>query len=332
MKRSLPHICFFGCGQIAARHAKILKKLYPKIEISFASRNAPKSREYVSKFKGKLSFGSYEEAAVSDLFDIAFITTPPHNHADLAVLIAENKKDIIIEKPIARNLKELENIENSAAKNIVRCTVAENYQYKSFVKKIKEYIAKGYIGRVLFIELNKTNRDKITGWRADAEIMEGGALLEGGVHWVNALVSLAGSSPVEALAVKPEVQYETNIPFEDSIMLFVRFDNGSVGKLLHSWRIPNPLRGIGLSKIYGTDGIITYESNGLIVSAHGKKKRFSITNPIDFLGFKEMHRAFIEAYITNRDWQPSLERIKAELKIIDSAYKSLITKKFEKIQ
>jgi predicted dehydrogenase len=331
VKRALPRICFFGCGYISSKHSKILRHLFPKIELSYASRNPSKSKEYRDKFKGKHYFGSYHEAAKSDKFDIAFITTPHAYHSELAILAAENAKDLIIEKPVTRNLKELMAIERAVKKKKVRCTVAENYLYKPFIKKLREHIEKGLIGEPLFIELNKTNRDKVSGWRTDADMMGGGALLEGGSHWVNQLVSLANSIPFEVIAFKSKIQYDTNIPFEDTLLLSVRFKNGVIGKLFHSWRIPNPLRGAGLSKIYGTEGVITFESNGFFFALNGKKRKFYLTNPLNFLGFKAMHRAFIESYMKNVPWEPSLERIKTELNLIEKAYRSLKTKKIERL-
>ncbi len=331
MKNKLPGICFIGCGRIAAMHAGILRKLYPLIELSFASRDASRSAQYAEKFKGINSFGNYEQALASGTFDIAFITTPTAFHTEIACLAANNGKDIIIEKPVARNLKELKIIEDAVKKYKVRCVVAENYYYKPIIKKIRDVIEKGYIGDLLLIEVNKTNRDKITGWREDMEMMGGGALLEGGVHWLNFLTSLAGSSPTEVIALKPEINYITNIPFEDSILVAIRYENGLIAKLLHSWRIINPLKGISLSKIYGTEGIITFESNGLFFALHGKKKRLKFSNPFDFLGFRAMHRSFIENYINDTPWQPSLDRIKKELTIVEMAYKSLKSKKIESL-
>jgi UDP-N-acetylglucosamine 3-dehydrogenase len=328
-QKILPRICFIGCGNIAMKHAGIIKKLYPLIDLSFASRDKSKAKEYAEKFNARHYFGNYKEALYSDLFNIAFITTPHAYHSELAVFAANHSKDIIIEKPVTRNTKELHAIELAVKKNKVRCVVAENYYYKPLIKKVREYIDKGYIGDILFIELNKTNRDKISGWRSDKAMMGGGALLEGGVHWINALCSLAGSSPAEVIAFRPGVHYKTNIPFEDSVMLNVGFKNGIVGKLLHSWNIINPLKGISISKIYGTDGVITFESNGLFFSVHGKKKRIIFINPSDFLGFKAMHKSFIEDYISGTPWQPSLGRIKEELKLIESAYRSLKSKKIE---
>ena len=110
MKQLLPRICFFGCGFIAHRHAKILKKLYPRIELTFASREVSEAKQLAEKIKGSDYFSSCEEAAASDSVDIVFITTPHACHAELAVLAAGKKKDIIIEKPVTRTMKELDSI------------------------------------------------------------------------------------------------------------------------------------------------------------------------------------------------------------------------------
>jgi hypothetical protein len=42
MKKILPRVCFLGCGAIAERHSKMLKKLFPKIELCYASREISK--------------------------------------------------------------------------------------------------------------------------------------------------------------------------------------------------------------------------------------------------------------------------------------------------
>ncbi len=331
MKKTLPGICFFGCGDIASRHAKIIKGLYKDIPLYFASRDGAKAEEFSRRHKGNGFFGSYEQAAASDYFEIAFITTPHAYHSEIGIMAAKGKKDLILEKPVTRNSRELTLLMKEVKANGVRCTVAENYMYKPFLKKIRTYIEEGQIGDVLFVELNKTNRDTITGWRTDPELMGGGALLEGGCHWVNILVSLAGSKPLRTIAVKPQVAYETTVPFEDSLIVMTEMENGVAATLTHSWRIPNPLKGMSHSKIFGTEGVITFESNGLYTSLYGKKRRFSFTNFFDFLGFKAMHRAFIEDYSADRPWSPSMDRIAMEMKLIEGAYKSLETKKMEKI-
>ncbi|MEW6525375.1 MAG: Gfo/Idh/MocA family oxidoreductase [Spirochaetota bacterium] len=325
---NLPFICFFGCGYIAKRHAKIIRKMYPDIRLGFSSLYEKDAKEYAAQFNG-VSFQSYEEAAQSDC-DIAFITTPHAYHKDLAILAANNKKHIIVEKPATRNLKEFDAIVKAVIKNNVRFTVAENYYFKPFLKTIHKHIAIGSIGKPLYIRLTKHNHDTIAGWRTDAALMGGGALLEGGCHWVNELVSLAGATPVAVQAIKADIVYQTNIPFEDTIHIAVKFDNGTFGTLFHSWFVPNTFKGMALSKIYGTEGNITFESNGLFTIVKGNRFAMSISFR-DFLGFGAMHRSFIENYRTQKPWEPDYRRIRKELALIEAAYRSLKTNRFEEI-
>ncbi len=112
-----------------------------------------KAKKLAEMFRAEHYYGNYEEALCSDNFDIAFITTPHAHHSGLAVLAAKNKKDVIIEKPVTRNLKELAAIEKAVKWSGVRCAVAENYYYKPSIKKMKGWIDEGLIGKVLFVEL-----------------------------------------------------------------------------------------------------------------------------------------------------------------------------------
>ena len=330
MIKKLPHICFIGCGWIAANHAKILRSLYPKINLSFASEYIKDAQKYCKKYKGVSAFSTYEEAVNSKDIDIIFITTPHAYHSEIAIAAANAGKDIIIEKPVTRSTAELKKVLSAVKKNKVRCTVAENYMYKPIIKKILKVINDGLIGKVLMIKVNRTHKNDVTGWRTDKVLMGGGAMLEGGVHWINFLNTLAQSQPNEVLAVKPNIQYSTNVPFEDTLSLNVKYQNGICADLLYSWSIPNPFKGLSYSKIYGTEGIINFESNGLYFSVYGKKcKKFF--NFSDFLGFKAMNKAFVEDYINDRPWLPNMDRIAMELQMVEKAYLSIKSKKFETI-
>jgi predicted dehydrogenase len=316
---------------MAGRHSKSLKSLYPDISIAFADTDREKAALASSAIKGSVIYDDPDQAFETGSFDIAFITTPHAYHSGLAVQAAKAGKDIIIEKPVTRNSKELAAVMSAVKKSGVRCTVAENYMFKPVIPKVKKMIEAGAIGEPLMIQLNKTGFQANAGWRLDPVMMGGGALLEGGVHWVNILVTLADSVPEAIIAFVPEKKYDMTSPFEDTISLTVRFKNGMTASLLHSWKIPNSLKGISLSKIYGTEGTITFESNGLFAMSTGRKRCFSAVNPANLLGFKSMHRHLIESWKNGTRWEPSMDRVKMELAMIEAAYSSLRTKKMEKI-
>ena len=54
-------------------------------------------------------------------------------------------------------------------------------------------------------------------------------------------------------------------------------------------------------------------------------------NPMDFLGFRAMHRAFIEDYLAEKPWRPDLARIHMEMSVVDAAYRSLKSERFEAV-
>ena len=63
------------------------------------------------------------------------------------------------------------------------------------------------------------------------------------------------------------------------MMVAFRYDNGAVGSLYYSREVPSLLKGLRLSKLFGRDGIITFESNGAFVLVRG---RSSAADPSGF--------------------------------------------------
>jgi predicted dehydrogenase len=208
--------------------------------------------------------------------------------------------------------------------------VAENYFFKPLVRVVRSYIERGDVGRPKFLELNRAGSSKVRGWRADAEMMGGGALLEGGVHWINLLTSLGGAV-TEVAAAKPGQDYELVAPLEDSLELLVKFENGSVGKMLHSWNLVNRIGGLGMSKIYGTEGNVFFESNGIFVLVLGKRKRLRFPGFIDIMGYRAMLRHFIECVSDSKPPSMSLSVARRDMQIVSAAYRSLESGAFEAV-
>ena len=78
------------------------------------------------------------------------------------------------------------------------------------------------------------------------------------------------------------------------MMVAFRYDNGAVGSLYYSREIPSLLRGLRLSKLFGREGIITFESNGLFVLARGQGlPRLLFPGFRDIRGYQAMYRDFV---------------------------------------
>lgn len=324
---SAARLCMLGCGRIAAAHSRLARSL-GGVELLFASRSRENAERYNRRYGGIAAFGSYEEACADTRVDAVVICTPHAFHAEHAGLAARHGKAILIEKPVARTLAELAAIEDAVARAGTICMVAENYHFKPAVRVLRRHLEAGDVGEPLFFELNRAGRQRPSGWRADAELMGGGALLEGGVHWVNYLCRLGGA--VRAVcAARPETSRPPVAPFEDGLEVLVRFESGAVGKLLHAWSVTNRLAGLGLSKIYGTEGNITFESNGLFALVTGRRTRLRFPGVRDLMGYRAMLRHFLECVRAGKEPEMSLAVARRDLALVLAAYRSLETRRFE---
>ncbi len=314
---------------MARLHSRVARSLGRDVALLYASRSRQKAEAYNRRFGGRGAFGSYEAACASPDVDAVLICTPHALHLEHARLAAAYKKPMLIEKPVARNLEELAEIEAVAGESRAPCMVAENYFFKPVVRVLQDHLERGDIGDVLFIEVNRTNRNRVDGWRGDAGMMGGGALLEGGVHWVNLMASLGGD--VDAvLAARPEGRGRPVAPFEDSLAVVFKFASGAVGRLLHSWNLLNRFRGLQGSKIYGTTGNILFESNGLFVLVAGRRRRLRFPGVRDLMGYREMLRHFVSCVRNAQPPAMSLAVARRDLAVVLAAYRSLETERFER--
>lgn len=323
-------IAILGCGRVARLHSRVARTMRSKVRLSYASRSLERAEEFRRKYGGVRAYGSYEEACADAEVDAVFDCTPHALRVANAGLAASHGKHILMEKPAARTIDELDAIERQVRAAGVQVMVAENYFFKPLARVLRMHLERGDIGRPMFLELNHTKRSMIAGWRTDREMMAGGALLEGGVHWINLLLSLGGP-PLAVVAARPSLDYVRVAPFEDSIELLVKFENGAVGKLLHSWNITNRVGGLGMSHLYGTDGNIHFESNGLFAVVVGNKRRLRIPGLLDMMGYRRMLEHFVDSVRLRSAPAMSLALARRDMTVIEAAYRSLDSGRYESV-
>jgi predicted dehydrogenase len=108
------------------------------------------------------------------------------------------------------------------------------------------------------------------------------------------------------------------------MMIAFRYDNGAVGSLFYSREIPSLFRGLRLSKLYGRAGIISFESNGVVLVARGRGlPRLVFPGFRDMRGYRAMYRDFSRAIATGSTPEMSLERAIDDQRLMDQVYASL---------
>ena len=311
-------LVFLGCGFATRLHSKTLKGFSKKgVRRLYASRDGAKAREYNRRFRGSGFFDSYDEALSSEEVDIALVATPPVHHLDLVLQALRANKDVIVEKPPFLKSTDFDTVEEECRRTGRRVFVAENYYYKPVAVRLRQLVSSGIIGEVLLLQINATKLQKTDDWRGDPRLSGGGALFEGGIHWINFTANLG-------LTVRSVRGSEPQSPdgLQRSMLVTLQYEGGAVGSLHHSWEIPSTLKGLRLSKISGRKGSITFESNGLFVFANGTKKRLYFPRWRDIAGYKGMFADFIRAWQAGGEPQMNLQIARRDLEMIETIYRT----------
>ena len=311
------NLVFLGCGAITAAHSRRLARRRDGLRCFYASREPGRAMDFERRFAGSGSFGSYRAALADGRMDVVLIATPPHLHLELALAALAHGKHVIVEKPAFPRAADCDRVAEAAARASRRVLVAENYCYKPLAAVLKALLAAGAVGEVRFVQLNAFKSQRGDDWRADTALAGGGALAEGGIHWID-LAAHLGPRVVAARGLRPGLTEGA----ERSMLVVLEYEGGAFGTLCHSWEAPSPLRGLQLSRIRGTEGSILFESNGLFVAVSGRGRRLIVPGLADLQGYDAMFGDFLAALRGEREPVMTLARARSGIALVEAAYAS----------
>lgn len=311
------HICFLGCGKICNSHVGTLRSIQPEVKISFASREKSKAEEYNEKHKGQMAFDSYDSAIADEDVNVIFITTPPDSHYDLTKKAIQHGKHVILEKPPFFSSHQMYEMGMLSDENKLQLLIAENYFYKPLLKKLKSLLEEDVIGKALIININAMKKQVSNDWRADENVCKFGALFEGGIHWVNFINNLGlNLNNVTGFFTDKSAMDKTS-------QLVFKGATGIIVNLFYSWEVNTIFKGLRLSKIFGSEGSITFESNGLFILLRGKRTRIIFPGLKDITGRRLMLADFMNSIESGTSPQLTWQIATQDLVYIEKAYEGI---------
>jgi UDP-N-acetylglucosamine 3-dehydrogenase len=315
-------IAFLGCGYITGVHSRHLRVFRREVVCSYASRDAGKAEAYSRRHQGAGSFSDYAAAIADSRVEAVVVAVPPRFHLDLTLRALAAGKHVLVEKPAFLRMEDYRTVleARNRAQRVV--LVGENDHYKPLAVTLRRMLAQGIIGEMVFAHfVTIAKRLKAAGdWRNDEAMAGGDAFFEEGIHWLHLANSL-GPKITTIQGYRPSVSGKGPDTRAKSMMVAFRYDNNAVGSLYYSREIPSLWRGLRLSKIFGREGIITFESNGLMVAARGMHfPQLVFPGFRDIRGYRAMYRDFLRAIRTGTSPEMSLETAIDDQRLMDQVY------------
>ena len=188
---------------------------------------------------------------------------------------------------------------------------------------LKQAITSGDLGDVLVLQITALKGQPTSNWRDDTRLAGGGALFEGGIHWMSLLANI-GLTPGRVRAALPRSpELHGTLCGERSVVVTIEYAEGAVATLAYSWDLPSLVNGVRLSHVYGTRGTLRFETNGLFALQTGRRPRPIFPGLADLAGYRAMMTDFIAAIDLNRPPQYTLALARRDLQLIEDAYASI---------
>ncbi len=242
-----------GLGGIAQLiHLPLLSKL-PNIELAgVAEINKNRLKIVSDKFQIKNCFTDYLEMMNKCEMDAVVIATPTNTHAEIALECINSKKHVLIEKPVARTLKETKEIYSAAIKNKAVAMVGMNLRFRPDAMLMKSLVNSGELGELFYIKcgwLRKQSSEQK--WFLNKSQSGGGVIIDLGILILDLAVWMFGD--VQPLSVSVQKYNHNTKEVEDSAVGIIKFENEKVVMFEVSWGLHSEDDSFKLTA-YGTKG------------------------------------------------------------------------------
>ena len=308
-----------GAGRMGKLHGELITKIPDVKLVGIFDTNLEKAQELAKQLDVRIY--KTEEEIINDLdINTFIIATPTPFHYSSIIKIAERGGNIFCEKPLARTLREGEEIVKVVIKNKIKFGINFQRRFSWPEKRIKELISllgEPKAGRIAYI--NAGYKRKKGDWFADFDKC-GGFILDTMIHLFDLFRWYFGD--VKSVFANGLLLSQSLSEPMDYAFVNLTFKNEFIGLVEGGWI----RRGVGIGftcYLIGTEGTIVYDEKDGKIKVFTKNKNFEeLRKEEDFSPVFESLKTFIKK-LKNEDISfPSIEDGIDTLRIALSAIKS----------
>ncbi len=316
-----------GMGNIAQTiHLPILTKLPDAEVVAVCDVDDAKARIVAEKFQIQRYYSNVETMLKSEEGIVGVdICTPTAVHPDVALAAIESKKDVLVEKPLARTQKEAIEIVSTAKKHHRKVMVGMNNRFRPDSMILESFIEDHALGKIFYAKagwFKKLNAASV--WLTRKEQSGGGVVLDLGIVMFDLAFWMMGYPEVEEVTSTHYTQFTKEV--EDSSIMFMKMKNGSTLTIEASWSFESNAD-FFYCDCFGTEGSGSLNPFRILKRMHG-----SLVNvaPVSQETPQSLYRKSYENEL--KHWVGALrglhpvvstgEEAVHRMKIVDAVYKS----------
>lgn len=245
-----------GCGDIsrkrvapaliAAEHSQLIAVNRARTELADS---------FAREFGADRIYANWRDLVADPDIDAVYLATPVNLHAEQAIAAAEAGKHVLCEKPMAIAPADCARMISACDEGGVKLGVAYYRRFYPAIRRIKEILASGEIGRPVLVEANAFERfnpapGQDRAWLLDPVQSGGGPMMDFGCHRIEIMLNLLGAVSITR-SVTARALFDRKV--EDTAIAVLSFTCGTQGvlKVTHAARESQDT-----FDIYGSEGTI----------------------------------------------------------------------------
>jgi predicted dehydrogenase len=181
----IPGVAILGCGLIGQKRSKVLRGA--KLVVC-ADIDEKRARALAAGFPDCDATTDWLSAVQRADVDIVIVAVTNDALVKTSLAAVNAGKHVLVEKPAARNVAELDLLIEAAGKNQAQVRVGFNHRYHPALLKARELVDAGELGPLMFVRGRyghggRKGYDRE--WRANPSLSGGGELIDQGVHMID---------------------------------------------------------------------------------------------------------------------------------------------------
>ena len=314
-------VAIVGCGGISNAHGNAWRNL-PEIEIVGACDEKFESlARFATEYEVQNTYNDLRQMLEKQQPDVLVIATWPSSHLkNVLEAVRCGVKGILVEKPIAVNATQLEQMIQVTERADILLMEAFMYRHHPLTLAVKQKIEDGAIGEVRYARSTfSTGLTDRQNWRLRGDL-GGGAVMDLGCYCINIIRYLVGQEPQSVWATG---KFESINNVWETLIGTLDFGNGITGQLDCSfgwtWRESY--------EVAGTDGTLFVQSawgnsegeSHFIVNG----ETFSVIDGVNPYGAEILN--LCEAIDTGAPLHLPIEDALGNMRVIDALHESART-------
>ena len=226
-------IAVVGCGRISKNHFGSIEQHAKEFELVAVCDIDPVALQAHAGQYNVPGYADMTEMLQKEQLDMVALCTPSGLHPQQAILAAQNKVNVLTEKPMGTRYADGVAMVKACDQAGVRLFVVKQNRRNATLQLLKRAVEQGRFGRIYNVALNvfwtrpQDYYDQGNGWRGTWEF-DGGAFMNQASHYIDLLDWVVG--PVESVMAYTATQAR-DIEAEDSGVAVIKWRSGAMGTL-----------------------------------------------------------------------------------------------------